>query len=314
LLKSARKNEEKDPEGRMPLVEHLRELRNRLTKAVIAIVLVMIGAAFYSEQLMQFLAEPVPACDSFADSDGGNCAVVSFNSLTSPFTTTIKVSLMVGLVVSSPVWLYQLWAFVAPGLHKHEKRYTYAFVAAAVPLFVGGAYLAYVILPISVRVLLLLTPGGAANILTLDDVLDFTIRMVLIFGLAFELPLLLIMLNMVGIVSGRRMAGWWRGVVMGIFVFGAVATPTTDPVGMIALSGPIVVLYFMAVGFSLLNDKRRARKEALGPDDDEASELDLAPEDVGEVETVSASGALPAQTDTDRHREPDRVNGYDDVT
>lgn len=144
--------------------------------------------------------------------------------------------------------------------------------------------------------------------------LDFTIRMVLIFGVAFELPLLLIMLNMVGIVSGRRMAGWWRGVVMGVFVFGAVATPTTDPVGMIALSGPIIVLYFMAVGFSLLNDKRRARKEALGPDDDEASELDLTPEDVGEVESVSASRALPAQPDSDRRRDPDRVNGYDDVT
>lgn len=294
----------------MPLVEHLRELRNRLTKAVIAIVLVMIVAAFYSEQLMQFLADPVPKCEDFANSDGGNCAVVSFNTLTSPFTTTIKVSLMAGLLVSSPIWLYQMWAFVAPGLHKHEKKYTYVFVSAAVPLFLGGAYLAYVILPISVKVLLSLTPGGSANILSLDEVLDFTIRMVLIFGLAFELPLLLIMLNVVGIVSGRRMAGWWRAVVMGVFVFGAVATPTTDPVGMLALSGPIVVLYFIAVAFSLLNDKRRRRKEALGPGDDEASELDLTPEDIDEVETVSASRALPAQTDSDR----DRVNGYDDVT
>ncbi|GGK82167.1 Sec-independent protein translocase protein TatC [Streptomyces flaveus] len=314
MLKSARKKEEKDPEGRMPLVEHLRELRNRLTKAMIAIILVMIVAAFYSEQLMQFLADPVPTCEDLVNSDGGNCAIVSFNTLTSPFTTTIKVSLMAGLVVSSPVWLYQLWAFVAPGLHKHEKKYTYAFVTAAVPLFIGGALLAYAILPVSMKVLLSLTPGGSANILSLDEVLDFTIRMVLIFGVAFELPLLLIMLNMVGIVSGRRMAGWWRGVVMGVFVFGAVATPTTDPVGMIALSGPIIVLYFMAVGFSLLNDKRRARKEALGPDDDEASELDLTPEDVGEVESVSASRALPAQPDSDRRRDPDRVNGYDDVT
>ncbi|MFD2686040.1 twin-arginine translocase subunit TatC [Streptomyces phyllanthi] len=297
----------------MPLVEHLRELRNRLTKAVIAIVLVMIVAAFYSEQLMQFLAEPVPKCDDFANSDGGNCAIVSFNTLTSPFTTTIKVSLMAGLVVSSPIWLYQLWAFIAPGLHKHEKKYTYVFVSAAVPLFLSGAYLAYVILPISVKVLISLTPGGSANILSLDDVLDFTIRMVLIFGAAFELPLLLIMLNLGGIVSGRRMAGWWRGVVMGVFVFGAVATPTTDPVGMLALSGPIVVLYFVAVGFSLLNDKRRARKEALGPDDDEASELDLTPEEIGEVESVSASRALPEGTGGSGTA-PDRVNGYDDVT
>ncbi|MFH0517063.1 twin-arginine translocase subunit TatC [Streptomyces sp. M41] len=293
----------------MPLVEHLRELRNRLTKAVIAIVLVMIVAAFYSEQLMQFLADPVPKCENLANSDGGNCAIVSFNTLTSPFTTTVKVSLMAGLVVSSPIWLYQLWAFVAPGLHKHEKKYTYIFVSAAVPLFAGGAYLAYVILPISVKVLLSLTPGGSANILSLDEVLDFTIRMVLIFGLAFELPLLLIMLNMVGIVSGRRMIGWWRGVVMGVFVFGAVATPTTDPVGMIALSGPIVVLYFMAVAFSLLNDRRRRRNN---PDaelaDDEASDLDLTPEGIGEVKAVSASRALPEQSTTER------VNGYDDVT
>lgn len=289
----------------MPLVEHLRELRNRLAKAVLAIILVMIVAAFYSEQLMQFLADPVPKCEDFANSDGGNCAVVSFNTLTSPFTTTIKVSLMTGLIVSSPVWLYQLWAFVAPGLHKQEKKYTYAFVAAAVPLFIGGAYLAYVILPVSIRVLLSLTPGGSANILSLDEVLDFTTRMVLIFGLAFELPLLLVMLNMVGIVSGRRMKGWWRAVVMGVFVFGAVATPTTDPVGMIALSGPIVVLYFVAVVFSLLNDKRRARAEALGLSDDEASELDHTPEAVDPAEPVSA---VPEQTTKDR------VNGYDDVT
>ncbi|MGW3681481.1 twin-arginine translocase subunit TatC [Streptomyces prasinus] len=289
----------------MPLVEHLRELRNRLAKSVAVIIVVMITAAFYSEQLMQFLAEPVPKCEDLANSDGGNCAIVSFNTLTSPFTTTIKVSLMAGLVVSSPVWLYQLWAFVAPGLHKQEKKYTYFFVSVAVPLFAGGAYLAYVILPISVKVLLSLTPGGSANILSLDEVLDFTIRMVLIFGLAFELPLLLIMLNMGGIVSGRRMIGWWRGVVMGVFVFGAVATPTTDPVGMIALSGPIILLYFAAVAFSLVNDKRRARKESAGLADDEASELDLTAEAVDPVEPVAA---LPEQVTRGR------VNGYDDVT
>ncbi|CAM5492159.1 Sec-independent protein translocase protein TatC [Streptomyces tendae] len=121
LLKSA-PEQERDPEGRMPLVEHLRELRNRLAKAVVAILVVMIAAAFYSEQLMQFLAEPVPKCEDLANSDGGNCAIVSFNTLTSPFTTTIKVSLMAGLIVSSPVWLYQLWAFVAPGLHKHREE------------------------------------------------------------------------------------------------------------------------------------------------------------------------------------------------
>ncbi|MFH8563435.1 twin-arginine translocase subunit TatC [Streptomyces sp. NPDC017988] len=297
----------------MPLAEHLRELRNRLAKGLLAITVVSVVAAFYSQDLMEFLADPVPRCEPGMKVTGGHCAKVTFNDLLSPFTTTVKVSLMVGIIVSSPVWLYQLWAFVAPGLHKHERKYTYWFVAAAVPLFFGGAWLAYTILPVSMRVLLGITPDGAENLLPMDTILDFTVRMVLIFGISFELPLLLVMLNMTGMVTGRRMATWWRGVVMGVFIFGAVATPTTDPVGMIALAGPIVVLYFMAVGISLLNDRRRRRNDPdAALDDDEASDLDLTPEAIGEIESVSAPKALPEQAGTGRADH--RVNGFDDVT
>ncbi|WP_405678812.1 twin-arginine translocase subunit TatC [Streptomyces sp. NBC_01511] len=296
----------------MPLVEHLRELRNRMTKGLLAIVVVTIVAVFYSEQIMSFLSESVPSCEKGEVSDGGNCANVVFNTLTSPFTTTVRISLTVGLIVASPVWLYQLWAFIAPGLHKNEKKYTYAFVATAVPLFTAGAYLAYIILPISMDVLISLTPKGSGNLVSLDEVLDFTTRMVLVFGLAFELPLVLVMLNMTGMVTGRRMVGWWRGVIMGIFVLGAVITPTTDPVGMLALAGPIIILYFGAVGFSLLNDRRRRRNNPdAGLDDDEASDLDHTPESVGSVETVAAVPALPEQADSSR---TSRVNGYDDIT
>lgn len=312
MLKSARKKE-KDPEGRMPLAEHLRELRNRLAKGLLAITVVSIVAAFYSQDLMEFLADPVPRCEPGMKVTGGHCAKVTFNDLLSPFTTTVKVSLMVGIIVSSPVWLYQLWAFVAPGLHKHERKYTYWFVAAAVPLFFGGAWLAYTILPVSMRVLLGITPDGAENLLPMDTILDFTVRMVLIFGISFELPLLLVMLNMTGMVTGRRMATWWRGVVMGVFIFGAVATPTTDPVGMIALAGPIVVLYFMAVGISLLNDRRRRRNDPDAElDDDEASALDLTPEAIGGIEPVASAKALPEQAGTGRADH--RVHGFDDVT
>lgn len=313
MLKSARK-QEKDPEGRMPLVEHLRELRNRMAKGLLAIAAVTIVALVYSEELMQFLTKSVPTCAPDVTSNGGNCAIVSFNTLMAPFSTTIQLSLTTGLVVASPIWLYQLWAFVAPGLHKNEKKYTYAFVGAAVPLFAAGAYLAYLILPISVKVLISLTPEGSANILSLGDVLDFTLRMVLVFGLAFELPLVLVMLNLTGVLTGRRMAGWWRGVIMGVFIFGAVITPTTDPVGMIALAGPITVLYFGAVGFSLLNDRRRRRNNPdAGLDDDEASVLDLTPETVGAVEPVNAPRALPEQATGD-HGGVRRLNGYDDIT
>ncbi|MFI1886604.1 twin-arginine translocase subunit TatC [Streptomyces jumonjinensis] len=299
----------------MPLAEHLRELRNRLAKAMLAIVVMSIIAAFYSQQLMDFLASPVPACKPGQSNSGGDCAVVVFNRLLSPFTTTVKVTLLAGFILSCPVWLYQLWAFIAPGLHKGEKKYTYYFVAAAVPLFLAGAYLAYLVMPLSFKVLISITPEAAGNQLQLDDVLDFSVRMVTVFGLAFELPLVLIMLNALGVVTGKQMAGWWRGVVMGIFVFGAVATPSTDPVGMIALSGPIIVLYFMAVGVSILNDRRRLRRDPdAGLDDDEASRLDLGPDDIG-AEAFAASGGLPEQgggaADGGRSH---RVNGYDDIT
>ncbi|MEU1705802.1 twin-arginine translocase subunit TatC [Streptomyces sp. NPDC005706] len=301
----------------MPLVEHLRELRNRLAKGMLAITVVSVVFAFYSQDLMSFLMHPVPRCTKgLGESTGGSCAVIAYTDLLSPFTTTVKVCFMAGMVVSSPVWLYQLWAFVAPGLHKHERKYTYWFVSAAVPLFLGGAWLAYTILPISMRVLLGITPDGSANILPMDKILDFIVRMILVFGGAFELPLLLVMLNFAGMVSGRRMAGWWRGMVVGVFVFGAVATPTTDPFGMIALSGPIVLLYFLAVGVALLNDRRRGRANPdAGLADDEASVLDLTPEAVGEVERVSAARTLPEQTRGGADGDPSlRHNGYDDVT
>ncbi|MFD5765040.1 twin-arginine translocase subunit TatC [Streptomyces sp. NPDC127049] len=303
----------------MPLSDHLRELRNRLAKAMLAIVAASLVAVFFSQQLMDFLASPVDRCppdSSLADNTGGRCVVLAYQSMLSPFTSTVKVVMLAGLIASSPVWLYQLWAFIAPGLHKSEKKYTYWFAAIAVPLFAAGAYTAYLIMPVSIRVLISITPEVASNFLSLDDLLDFTTRMVLVFGLAFELPLLLIMLNLTGVVTGKRMAGWWRAMVMGTFVFGAVATPSTDPLGMIALAGPIIVLYFIAVGFSLLNDRRRARRN---PDaelsDDEASVLDHTPEPVGALDPVPTARALPEQAggDTDGAR-AHRTGGYDDIT
>ncbi|WP_394435401.1 twin-arginine translocase subunit TatC [Streptomyces sp. SGAir0957] len=322
MLKSARK-QEKDPEGRMPLAEHLRELRNRLGKAVLAILVVTIVAAFYYKDIIEFFTNPVldsVGCDkSFseltvkaAENKDANeqCARIVLNGLITPFTLALKVSLMAGVVGASPIWLYQLWGFVAPGLHKHEKKYATGFVATGVPLFLGGAFFAYKTLPTMARVLLDFSPENIDNQLPLDELLDLITRMVIVFGLSFELPLLLVMLNLTGVITGKRMLGWWRGMIMGITVFAAVATPSTDPLTMIALAGPIWVLYFAATAFSLLNDRRRRLLAAAGPGDDEASELDLTPEDIGEVETVSASRSLPEQSKGDT----DRINGYDDVT
>ncbi|MEU3980027.1 twin-arginine translocase subunit TatC [Streptomyces sp. NPDC026672] len=311
------RQKEKDPEGRMPLADHLRELRNRLAKAMLAIVVVTVVAAFFYNDIINFLTKPIldsvgcgKTFEELARSsdNGQQCARITINGLLAPFTLALQVSLMAGVVFASPVWLYQLWAFVAPGLHRHEKKYAYAFVATGVPLFLGGGYFAYRVLPTTAKVLIDFTPAGVDNLLPLDDLLQLVTRMVIVFGLSFELPLLLVMLNLTGIITGRRMLGWWRAMILGITVFAAVATPSTDPLSMLALAGPIWVLYFGAVAFSLLNDRRRRSREAAGPGDDEASDLDLTPEDVGDVETVSASRSLPEQSSRDR------VNGYDDVT
>lgn len=301
----------------MPLADHLRELRNRVAKAMLAIVAASIVAAFFSQQLMDLLASPVPKCTTsgaVTDNTGGRCVTLAYQTMLSPFTSTVKVVMLAGLLASTPVWLYQLWAFIAPGLHKSEKKYTYIFSAVAVPLFAAGALTAFLIMPVSVRVLISITPDVASNFLSLDDMLDFTTRMVLVFGLAFELPLLLIMLNLTGVVTGKRMAGWWRAMIMGTFVFGAVATPSTDPLGMIALAGPIILLYFAAVGIALLNDKRRRRADPdAALDDDEASSLDLTPQSVEAVEPVSAARALPEQANGSGGA-VHRANGYDDIT
>ncbi|MFI9581785.1 twin-arginine translocase subunit TatC [Streptomyces sp. NPDC052236] len=321
MLKSARK-QEKDTEGRMPLGEHLRELRNRLLKSVLAIIVVTIGAAFFQKQIFEFLMEPILSsvgCVNGATTmvNGKPCAEMTTQGLLSPFTIALKVALMTGVLAATPVWLYQLWAFVAPGMHTHERRYALSFVAAGVPLFLLGAYLAYSILPQTASIMLGFTPEGAKNLLPLDDYLDLITRMVIVFGLAFELPLLLILLNLTNVLTGKRMLSWWRGMIIGLTAFAAIATPGGEPISMLLLAGPLAILYFFAVGFSFLNDARRRRKNPDAElDDDEASDLDLVPEDIGEIEPLPAGRAgLPEQASgaADGGRS-NRLNGYDDIT
>jgi sec-independent protein translocase protein TatC len=214
-----------DDEGRMPLIEHLRELRSRLIRASLAIVAGSVVAWFAYNHIIEVLIRPV--CNAGAAGvSNTRCGPVVVSSVLGPLSLQLKVSLYGGLLIASPVWLYQLWAFLAPGLHRNEKRWTYAFVGSGVPLFLMGAGAAYLLLPKAVRVLLGFTPGGVGNIVPLDDYLDFVLRMLLVFGLAFELPLVLVVANLAGLLSARRIASWWRGIVFGIFVFAAAATPT----------------------------------------------------------------------------------------
>ncbi|MFD3540631.1 twin-arginine translocase subunit TatC [Streptomyces sp. NPDC058662] len=318
MFKSARKQgkADKDAEGRMPLVEHLRELRNRLLRSVLAILVITFVAAFFYRDIINFLLKPMldsVGCTNgvVTQRNGRPCADMTVNGLISAFSIALKVSLTAGVVLSAPVWLYQLWAFAAPGLHHHEKKYARSFVAVGAPLFATGAVLAYKILPQTATILLEFTPDHARNLLPVDDYLDLVTRMVIVFGLAFELPLLLILLNFTGVLTAKRLAGWWRAMVLGITVFAAFATPTGDPLTMLALAGPIVALYFVALGICMINDRRRRRNDPdAGLDDDEASDLDLTPAPIGAMEPVGPPPALPGQADGGRQR----INGYDDAT
>jgi sec-independent protein translocase protein TatC len=261
-----------NPEGRMSLGDHLRELRNRLIVAMIAVILGGVVGWLAYDWLLTSLSEPLLA---LSRQRGGGLVQLNFAGVTTAFSLKLKVALFVGFIIASPVWLYQVWAFIVPGLTRREKRTAVAFVAAAVPLFLAGCYLATWALPKAVEVLLGFTPTGAANLQNASDYLDFVTRFILAFGLAFLLPIFLVMLNVAHVLPARVMIKGWRVAVMLIFVFAAMMTPTPDAWTMLALAFPMIGLYFAAVGVAALIDRRRRRDE---PDwsqlsDDEASQL-----------------------------------------
>ena len=267
-----------NPDGRMPLIEHIRELRARLLKALLGLGAGMIvGFVFYTP-VWTFIEGPFcraeirgqTGCHKIGDQ-------LVMPGIFDPFMLRVKVAFIVALVISSPVWLYQLWAFIAPGLYKREKRWTFAFVGTAVPLFALGGYFAYMAMSRGLRFLLGLTTGGVINLPSVDTYLGYVLGMLLIFGLAFEVPLAMVMLNMAGILTHDRFRKWRRVMLFGVFAFAAVATPSPDPFTMLMLALPCAVLVELAEAVVWANDRRRARHPSpyAGLSDDEASPLDL---------------------------------------
>ena len=248
-----------DAAARMPLIEHLRELRRRLVRSLIAIVIGAVAGWYLYDHIVHAMISPVcqPGVKGVST---GRCGALVVSGVVGPFSLQMKVALFAGIAFASPVWLYQGWAFLAPGLHRNEKRWAYGIVGIGVPLFAFGAWLAYLILPTAVRVLLGLAPSDVHNQVPLDDYLNFVLRMLFVFGISFELPLVIVMMNLAGVVSARRVRSWWRGMTFGIFVFAAVATPTGDPGTMSAMAAPMVFLYGISIVVTTIIDRRRARR------------------------------------------------------
>lgn len=256
----------------MPLREHLREFRGRLLKAGVVIILGSVAGWFLYPAFFQALQEPILA---IRRDRPGDIATVAITDVGGAFNLQLRLSIYIGLVIASPVWLYQLWAFVVPGLTRREKRHALGFVAAAVPLFLGGIYLAWLVLPNAVHFLTAFTPEGTANVIPADTYITFVTRIMLVFGIAFVIPLFLVALSMLGLVSAVTLAKAWRIAVFTIFLFAAVASPTPDAGSMLALAFPMTGLYMIAVGIAWFIDRRRARRNPFGDlDDDEASRLE----------------------------------------
>ena len=246
----------------MTLFEHLRELRYRLVVIAIALVLGLVIALVFHEQLFAVIMHPYHVSQALIKAEHPGIKVQTIvEGVTSSFTLVMKVCLVAALIATSPVWLYQIWAFIVPGLLAKEKKWTLAFLGAAIPLFLLGVALAYTAIPKGIAVMMGFNPDPSAitNLLDVQGFLTFLIRVMVVFGLGFELPVFIIALNLVGILSGKVLKKIRSFVIFGCFVFGAVATPSTDPISMMLLAAPMVILYLAAEVFVHIREKRLGR-------------------------------------------------------
>ena len=286
---------ERAADGSMTLMEHLRELRSRLFKACLGILVGFALGWWLSSFVLDIIQSPY--CNMMRDhalSKGPlppnyTCPFVQLG-VTDTFVLKMKIALWVGLIAAAPIWLYQIWAFVAPGLHRHERRWAYLFAGIAAPLFALGGVLAYFVVAKGLEFLLQFNGPNVTTQLEITRYVDFVTGLMVLFGIAFEFPLGIMLANIAGIITGRRLLGWWRIAIFLFFLFAAIATPTADPFGMTFLALSLSVLYFAAVGFAFFNDRRRRRRQPAYANigDDQISSLD-------DYEAEPVAGATPIE-------------------
>lgn len=244
-------------DGRMALSDHFRELRARLIRSVLLLVVLFFVALFFYEQLFNLVMHPYN--DAREQLGQSTQTTAYIQGATGPLLLQMKLCGIAALVVASPYWLYQIWAFILPGLHPKEKKYTRMFAAVAGPLFIIGVAVGYYVLPKGLAVLIGFTPANVQNLVEFDAYFAFFVRMLLVFGVAFEIPLFVVLLNLAGVVSGKTLGRYRPWIVIGTMVFAAVATPSTDPFSMLMLGIPMLILFLISEVIARVSDRIRGR-------------------------------------------------------
>lgn len=246
-------------ERRMSLGGHLKELRRRLMIAVIALLVGMIVSFILTDYVIEFLIRPI---EIVRDELGDDFTRLTYQNITGAFDMRLRISFALGIVLSAPVWLWQVWAFVMPGLRRREIGYTIGFMAAAIPLFFGGCVVALMLMPNIIRIMSEFVPAEAfaSQIYEARSYYDFVLKLVVIVGIAFVLPVFLVALNLAGVVRGKTIVRGWRIAIIVCLVFGMLASPPADMITMLILSAILFALYMGAGLVSLLFDRRKRKK------------------------------------------------------
>ena len=248
----------KNPEGKMPFRGHLIELRKRLSWSALFILAGAVGGWFLFDPIFALLQQPIIDLAKEANLN----ASVNFGTVMGALDLRIQVSIFLGVFVSSPVWLYQLWAFITPALKRREKKFTLFFLCTAVPMFLAGCAMAWVAFPTFVRTLLGFTPSGSANVISASEYVLFALRILLVFGIAFVMPVVLVLLNFLGVLSAKSIIKSWRVAILVIALIAALATPTADPMSMLLVMVPLILLYMVSALIAWLHDRFKSKRAA----------------------------------------------------
>ncbi|MCW2846862.1 MAG: Sec-independent protein translocase protein TatC [Marmoricola sp.] len=252
----------------MSLGDHFRELRARVMRATLYLVVGTIIALFFWQQLFDLIYAPYRSAQESLGNKVQTRAVIT--GIGSPLLLQLKLCGVAGIVGTSPLWLYEIWAFITPGLHAHERRWTRLFAMVAGPLFLAGVAVGYYVLPKGIAALIGFTPLELTQLTEFGDFFTFITRMLLVFGVAFEIPLFIVLLNLAGVVSGKALGQYRPWIVIGTLIFAAVATPSTDPFSMLMLAVPMLILIFISEIIARIVDRRRARGNPAEQWDDDA--------------------------------------------